>query len=147
MCYVILMNDKTNKLSATLTDLHWMVGPWSGALGPQTVEEAWSAPSGGTMSTMVRLGDPDATQMIELMVIREQDNTLYLHLRQFDPTLQLRLAQDMTLAAITEDRVRFAGDSDATIQTLTYRSVGPSQMEVDVAFGEDAVVTAALRRV
>ena len=85
--YVILfaMSIGQTATAATLSDLHWMVGSWTGSLGPQTVEEAWSEPAGGTMSTMIRLTSATDTLMVELIVIREEGSSLILHLRQFSP--------------------------------------------------------------
>ena len=123
-----------------------MVGGWKGSLGEQTVEEAWSEPSGGTMSTMIRLNNPDSTYMVELIVIREVEGSLILHLRQFSPALELRLAQDMPLADLQPDSVRFEAAPEADIKALAYRSTGPGTMEVDVTIAEDMIVTAQLTR-
>ena len=101
-CAILLLVSISNStFAATLADLHWMVGSWSGSLGPQTVEEAWSTPRGGTMSTMIRLTSETSTNMVELIVIREENDSLILHLRQFSPALELRLAQDMPLKELS----------------------------------------------
>ena len=146
--YVILlcMSTITSASAATLADLHWMVGAWTGSLGPQTVEEAWSPPRGGTMATMVRLSGDDNTHMIELIVIREDGDSLTLHLRQFSPALELRLEQDMPLSTLNEKSVEFAGPEGARIKALGYRNVGPENMEVDVTVTDGTVVTATLTR-
>jgi len=147
LCAMLLcMSSNTLAAQATLNDLHFMVGAWRGALGPQTVEEAWSEPSGGTMSTMVRLNNPDSTFMVELIVIRETGDGLILHLRQFSPALELRLAQDMPLAALTSNSVRFEAPAGSAIKALGYRDTGPETMEVDVTLADDTVVTAQLQR-
>lgn len=147
LCVILLaMSTTTQAAQATLADLDWMVGGWRGVLGEQTVEEAWSQPSGGTMSTMIRLNNPDSTYMVELIVIREVDGSLILHLRQFSPALELRLAQDMPLADLQADSVRFEAQPDAGIKALAYRNTGPNTMEVDVTVSDDMVVTAQLTR-
>jgi len=147
LCVILLaMSTSIHATPGSLADLHWMVGGWRGALGEQTVEEAWSEPSGGTMSTMVRLNNPDSTYMVELIVIREVEGSLVLHLRQFSPALELRLAQDMPLADLQPNSVRFEAPPDAAIKALSYRSTGPESMEVDVTIAEDVMVTATLQR-
>jgi uncharacterized protein DUF6265 len=147
LCAILLLMS-TNNLAqtATLADLHWMVGPWTGSLGPQQVAEDWSAPVGGTMSTMVRLTTAAETIMVELIVIRESDDTLVLHLRQFTPALEMVLSQDMPLTAWTSKRVAFQGPEGAGIKMLAYRKTGDGQMEVDVTVSDGTVLTAALRR-
>ena len=132
--------------AATLSDLHWMVGSWRGSLGGMQVEESWSEAAGGTMSTVVRITADGTTRMIELIVIREQQNSMVLHLRQFSPALENRLAQDMTLHSLAPERVVFAGSDGAAIKALTYRRVSAKRMEVDVTPADGQVVTAVLMR-
>jgi len=147
VCAIFLaMSMDQTAIAAELSELHWMVGSWRGSLGPQTVEEAWSEPSGGTMSTMIRLTSATETLMVELVVIREEGGSLVLHLRQFDPTLQLVMAQDMTLAELTPQGVAFAGTQDAAIKMLAYRNINPERMEVDVTTADGTVMTAVLQR-
>lgn len=118
----------------------------SGIFHAQTVEEAWSEPRGGTMATMIRLIGETGTDMIELIVIREEGDSLLLHLRQFSPALELRLEQDMPLSELTATSATFAGPEGARIKALGYRSTGADAMEVDVTVAGDIVLTAALTR-
>ncbi len=146
-CAILLLVSISNStFAATLADLHWMVGSWSGSLGPQTVEEAWSTPRGGTMSTMIRLTSETSTNMVELIVIREENDSLILHLRQFSPALELRLAQDMPLNELSAQTVTLAGPEGAAIKYLAYRNLGSERMEVDVTTADDTVLTAGLTR-
>ena len=146
-CAILLLVSISNStFAAILADLHWMVGSWSGSLGPQTVEEAWSTPRGGTMSTMIRLTSETSTYMVELIVIREENDSLILHLRQFSPALELRLAQDMPLKELSAQTVTFAGPEGAAIKYLAYRNLGSERMEVDVTTADDTVLTAGLTR-
>ncbi len=123
-----------------------MVGKWHGSLGPQTVEEAWSEPGGGTMSTMIRLTSATDTLMIELIVIRQVGESLILHLRQFTADMQLVTDQDMTLVALDGRSVVFAAPAGASIPQLAYREVGATTMEVDVTTADGTVLTASLER-
>ena len=155
--------------SGKLNDIKWMCGPWRGELGPQRVQEHWSDPESGTMSTMVRLLSGDTTDMIELICITEQENTLVLHLRQFSPELALRTSQTMRLAEIGDQTVAFVCDHPdeprepdalASIPRLEYRAIhsesdqknAPETMEVHVSVANPAapdqpiVVTAQLHR-
>lgn len=143
---LFIMSIQSNAVAASLGDLQWMVGSWTGKLGDQTVQEAWSTPSGGTMSTMIRLTDANTTVMIELISIREVDGSLILHLRQFSPALELRLAQDMPLEKLTENSVRFTAPDGSGIAALTYRLMSAQSMEVDVTLADGTVLTAAVHR-
>ena len=145
-CAVLIMSVQSNASAASLAELRWMVGAWAGHLGDQTVQEAWSEPSGGTMSTMIRLTDAASTVMIELISIREVDNSLVLHLRQFSPSLELRLSQDMPLERLDASSVRFKAPAGSGIAALTYRLMNPQVMEVDVSLADGTVLTAALNK-
>ncbi len=122
-----------------------MVGPWAGSLGPQTVEEAWSLPNGGVMSTMVRLGSADSVDMIELIAIREVGETLVLHLRQFGPDLALRHSDDMRLSACDARSVSFVSPG-AAIEGLAYTLLDDQTMRVEVTITGGTVLGAELRR-
>jgi len=98
------------------------------------------------MATMVRLKTATQTLMVELIVIREEAQSLVLHLRQFSPALEERLAQDMPVAAIGADHVRFRAPADSKIPQLEYRRIDEQTMEVDVTTADGTVLTAALQR-
>jgi len=138
------MSTLDTTIPATLADLQWLCGRWHGTLGPQRVEEAWSQAAGGTMSTMARVTTDTETVLIELIAIREAEQTLLLHLRQFSPALELRLSQDMPLVELSSDKASFLGPQDSGISRLTYRLVAAGQLEVDVAMAGGPVLTAAL---
>lgn len=129
-----------------INQLNWMVGPWTGGLGPQTVEEEWSAPFHGSMETMIRLTTDEGVQMLELAVIREVEGSLVLHLRQFSPELELRTDQNMRLEEIGEGFVTFIADEGASIPRLAYKLTAPGQMRVEVTIITGDVVAAELHR-
>jgi hypothetical protein len=135
----------SESIPATLQDIQWMVGPWTGELGAQTVEEAWRAPQGGVMSTMITLGSAAGIDMIELIAIREEGDSLVLHLRQFSPALELRHSDDMRLQACDAQSVRFVSPG-APIEGLAYRQSADQTMQVEVTVAGGAVLVAKLQR-
>jgi hypothetical protein len=153
LCVILLAMPNTSNAGsvtpATLESLDWMVGGWTGSLGPQRVEESWSLPHMGSMETMIRLSNPDGVQMIELIVIREvtdeQGNpSLMLHLRQFSPALELRTDQDMQLDRIAEHEVSFIAEGEASVPRLAYELLGPGHLQVHVTIVTGDVVSAEL---
>lgn len=98
------------------------------------------------MSTMVRLLSGDSTIMVELIVIREHDDTLTLHLRQFTPDLQLVTSQDMPLLALSDSHVVFTGNAGDNIPQLAYHAESPTSMNVHVTTTDGSVVVATLNR-
>lgn len=156
LCAILLImvtNIEAQAQPATgeLSHLSWMVGSWQGSLGPQTVEETWSAPHLGSMDTMIRLSGPDGVDMMELIVIREvnegDESSLELHLRQFGPTLELRNGQDMTLEFVGKDSVSFVAEEGASIPRLAYKRLAQDHIRVEVTITTGDVLAAELRRI
>ncbi len=69
--------------AATLADIAWLEGHWRGS----SSEEIWSAPAGGAMMGMFRYVRQDTTVFYELMALVEENNTLALKLKHFNPDL------------------------------------------------------------
>ena len=122
-----------------------MVGPWVGRLGEQTVAESWSEPFAGSMSTMVRLSGESSIDMIELIEIRESNQTLNLHLRQFRSSLELYYSGDFELAVCDDQGVRFESPGNR-IESLSYLRLDGGGMRVEVGLVGGVVVGADLRK-
>ncbi len=147
LCISPQLIPKTWAGDATMIEqLHWMTGPWTGNLGPQTVEEQWSTPLHGSMETMIKLTTDDGVQMLELAVIRDLGDTLVLHLRQFSPELELRTDQDMTLDEIGDGFVTFVAKEGANIPKLAYKMTSDAGLRVEVTLITGDVVAAELHR-
>ena len=104
--------------SATVADLAWMTGHYAN----DTLEENWAHPKGGSLASLVRgIGD-GATNMIELIVVEEEGNSLTLRLKQWNPGMEPRAEgfQVMRLAEIGDRRVAFRNTGEGGIQHLAY---------------------------
>jgi hypothetical protein len=134
-----------------LESLSWMVGSWTGSLGPQTVEETWSSPRAGNMNAGIRLSTPEGVQMMEFIVLREVQvangkPSLMLHLRQFSPELDLRNSQDFQMQSIAAQSVTFATAEPTAVKRLTYTGVSQDQLQIEVTIATGEVFTAHLQR-
>lgn len=70
---------------ATLADMAWLAGHWTGeALGGQS-EEIWSEPAAGSMMGMYRLIRDWKPVFYELLTIVEEHGSLKLRLKHFNP--------------------------------------------------------------
>ena len=126
--------------------LAWMTGGWSGELGPDTVlEENWLAPVGGTIAAVVRMTSPAGTAMVEIVHIEEVDNTLELHIQQWDSGFKARsAAQKMRLSALGETSVSFSAASPGGLKKLGYALVNNEfQIRVTTADDQDMVLKLA----
>ncbi len=72
---------------ATLADMGWLVGHWSGPAFGGVCEEIWSLPAGGAMMGMFRLVAEGKVVFYEFLTITEEQETLSLQLKHFQPDL------------------------------------------------------------
>jgi len=131
----------------TANDLAWMTGYWSGPVGELVMEENWSRPLGGTLASMVRMSGKDGTQMVELVIIREQEGSLVLALQQFNPDFSDRTPAPQTLKLVKrgESSVTFEdAASTAGIRTLTYSRSPEDTFTIEAGLSSGDVFRAVL---
>ncbi len=108
----------------SVEDLSWMTGAWSGEmLQGGTLEENWAVPKNGSMAALVRGFSPDGTtNMIELISIEEEDDTLVLRLKQWDPGMTPRGEgfQVMKLVESKDRMVKFENIGERGLAKLGY---------------------------
>ncbi len=74
--------------NATLDDMVWLAGTWSGkAMGGET-EEVWTRPKAGSMMGSFKLMTDGQVDFYELMTITELDGSLILKIKHFDKDLK-----------------------------------------------------------
>lgn len=73
--------------SATLADMAWLTGHWTGEAFGGTNEELWTAPTGKDMSGMYRLLKGGKTIFYELMLVTEVNGSLEFRLKHFNADL------------------------------------------------------------
>jgi hypothetical protein len=149
------LTEHTIKLStgeksppATLADMSWLAGHWTGeAFGGKT-EELWTAPSGPNMAGIYRLVKGEKTIFYEIMVVTEENGSLVFRLKHFNADLtgweEKNEVRSFPLVAKREGAMHFEGMSfhpagnkltiylavehnDKKIEevTFTYRRSGP----------------------
>ncbi len=106
-----------------VADLAWMTGTWSGGMGQGSLEENWAVPKNGSMAALVRGFSPDGTtNMIELISIEEEDDSLVLRLKQWNPGMTPRAEgfQVMKLVESKDRMVRFENIGEGGLAKLGY---------------------------
>lgn len=114
---------------ASVEDLGWMTGTWSGPVGGGNVlEENWTVPKAGSIQSLVRMTGPAGTSMVELIVIEQEEGTLRLRLQQWNPGMKPRTEGPsvMTLAEMGENTVAFQAEEGAMFDKLRYTRDGDS---------------------
>ena len=83
--------------------------------------------------------------MVEIVNIQEMDDTLVLHIQQWDPGFVARAdAQKMGLESIGHQSVRFTAASPGGLKKLGYSLTEEGQFLVQVTTAEDQEMTLPL---
>lgn len=70
---------------ASIADISWLAGSWSGTGLGGFSEELWSRPSGGIMMGTYRLIKDGKPVFYEMMLLLETEGTILLRLKHFAP--------------------------------------------------------------
>ena len=131
---------------ATIADMAWLAGHWTGQALGGTSEEMWTPPAHGTMLGMYRLIREGKPVFYELVTIVEEGGSLVLRLKHFHADMRGWEEKDKSLAfpllvkepgALHFDGMSFhpkgdeltvylaIGQKDGTVreETFTYRRV------------------------
>jgi len=114
---------------ATLQDMSWFAGAWTGAGLGGTCEEAWSQPAAGAMMGMFRLVKDGKVVFYEFLTLVEHEGSLLLKLKHFNP--------DLTGWEEKADFVKFrllkVEPEAVYFQGLTFKRVGADKLEIFLA--------------
>lgn len=121
---------------ATIAAADWLIGTWSGGgIGGAEAHESWLAPSGGTMVGMfVQETAGGGIMFSELMYLTEQDGSLVVKLKHFNPDLTGWEEKD----GMVTFRLLAAEPCALYFSALTYRCDGEGGMVVAVRMKGDA---------
>jgi hypothetical protein len=114
---------------ATLEQMRWFAGHWTGpGLGGFT-EETWTAPAAGAMLGMFRLIKDGKPVFYEFLTLVEHDGSLLLRLKHFNP--------DLTGWEEKADSVKFrllrTGPDEIAFDGLTFRREGADKLRIFLA--------------
>jgi len=135
----VKVTDHTFKLGAgaksppaTIADMAWLAGRWTGEALGGISEEIWSAPRGGAMMGMYRLIRDGKPAFYELCTIVEENGSLVLRLKHFNPDLKGWEEKDKTvdlpLVAVDKAAVHFEG--------MSFHPTGPTGLTVHLVIGQ-----------
>lgn len=136
----IVSAQKTMQLSegqesptASLKEVAWIEGSWSGEAFGGTAEEIWSAPLGDSMMFVFRLVNDNKVSFYEVGHIQQVENSLILQLKHFDGNLKgwedKIETVDFKLVKLEKNKVYFEG--------LTMELVDKNHMNVYVLIEEN----------
>jgi len=121
--------------SASVADAGWLVGQWSGTgIGGAEAHESWLTPSGDTMvGTFVQETPEGGIMFTEHMYLMEQDGSLVVKLKHFNPDLTGWEEKD----GMVTFRLLAAEPCALYFNALTYRCDGDGGMVVAVRMKSD----------
>jgi hypothetical protein len=135
--HTLALGETGARPRATIDRLAWLVGHWEGEAFGGTFEESWSPPSVGTMVGSFKLKHDGKPTMYELFLLVEEEGTLTIKLKHFDPDLKGWEEKDdfvsFPLVKITDDAAHFDG--------LTYVRRSTDEIAVFLAIRKDGTLS------
>ena len=119
---------------ATLKDMGWFVGSWSGTGLGGVCDESWSAPADGAMMGMFRNVKDGKVVFYEFLTLVEHEGSLLLKLKHFNP--------DLTGWEEKNDNVKFrllkVAPDELAFDGLTFRREGADTLRIFLAIRNKA---------
>lgn len=108
------LSDPEIRPKATIEQITWLAGSWTGTAFDKQFEEVWNPPSAGSMVGMFKLFDQEkGVSFYELMLIVEQQGSLSLLVKHFSSEfVSWETKEDhvnFKLVAIKENELHFSG--------------------------------------
>ena len=73
------MQEPATAAKATIADVSWIGGAWTGATGPVTIEEHWTTPAGGAMLAVSRtVRGPKMVAFEFLRIVERNGGLVYI---------------------------------------------------------------------
>jgi hypothetical protein len=123
---------------ATVDQLAWVTGAWTGRLGDRTIEQHWSAPVAGSIIAMYRSIQNDRATLYELLAIEQEGNGVVLRIKHFAPGPGLvgqegkDESMNNTLVALEGHTAVFEGGTPASPTRITFTSPDPAVLNIVV---------------
>jgi hypothetical protein len=115
--------------AATIADMEWYTGRWTGSGLGGLNEEIWSPPREGTMMGMYRMIKDGKPVFYELLLITEENGSLAIKLKHFHADLRGWEERDASvrfpLVAKRDGRIYFDG--------MTFERIGADRVKVYLA--------------
>ena len=123
-------------LKATVAQLGFVTGAWTGTLGERTIEQHWSAPLAGSIVATYRSIQGNRVTLYELLAIEQEGEGVVLRIKHFapGPGLVSREAKDESannrLVSLDGRTAVFEGTDAANPVRITFRSPDASTLTI-----------------
>lgn len=130
------LDDPDTRVPATLDDVAWMVGSWSGEAFGGTFEQSWNPASVGSMVGMFKLINGGEVNFYELLLLVEEEESLSLKVKHFTPEFTAWEEKDdyvhFRLVGIAPGIVHFSG--------LSFYQISDDEMHAYIAMHNEEKV-------
>lgn len=107
------LENADSRPAASLQDVSWLAGSWSGEAFGDTFEEVWNPPSAGSMIGMFKLLKEGRVAFYELVLLVEEEGSLSLKVKHFNDDFTAWEDKeeyvDFKLVKVEKDAVHFSG--------------------------------------
>ncbi len=114
---------------ASIADMAWLAGTWTGEGFGSEAEETWNKPKGGVMIGMFRLTKDEKPVFYEFMTLEETDGSLVMRVKHFHGNLvaweEREKTVDFKFVKKDKNRLYFEG--------LTFEVAGPDAVTLYLA--------------
>jgi hypothetical protein len=117
------------KAQATMAQVEWIAGVWSGARGSSTIEERWTPPAGGSMLAISRTLRDGLQSAFEFLCIVERDGGLVYTAMPNGRTP----ATDFTLTKIDATSATFENPAHDFPKMIRYTKLPDGSLEAVVS--------------
>ena len=117
------------KAPATLSQLEWLAGTWSGTEKTTTAEERWTPPSGGAMLAVARIMTNGVMRTFEFLCIVERGGTLVY---QAMPNGRFP-ATEFTLTSVTADAATFENPAHDYPKVIRYTKLPDGTLQTTIS--------------
>ncbi|MEL7451282.1 MAG: DUF6265 family protein [Pseudomonadota bacterium] len=107
------LDDPEARPAASLDDVAWLTGSWTGTAFGSRFEQVWNAPSAGSMVGLFKLFDDDGVSFYEILLLIPEGDSLALRVKHF--TNEFVAWEDkpdyisFPLVRIDDDALHFSG--------------------------------------
>ena len=116
---------------ASIGQIAWLSGTWTGGGGPVALEERWTPAAGGAMLAVSRTIKGDRMVAFEFLRIVERDGTL-VYIAQPNG----RQPTEFRLSAITPDSATFENNTHDFPKVIAYAKMPDGSLEARVSDGQ-----------
>ena len=139
---------------ATIADVEWLAGRWTGMAGRDSTDEICTAPARGVMTCMVRSMDGEKITGLEFITLRETASGVEERVRFFSPDLTEGQGDNgitLRLASVTGSQMVFDNAKESGVvkhETISRQGEDSFTVHIEVvdASGKSSFIDAQWKR-